>query len=118
MNAYTKLLGMLVGLGAWATLPAVIGGYLGNPFRGQPWIEEALGQGAAAGRWPGKDLVVDLDASGAVTRNAFAELPVVGEWPRPVPNPRFPGLRRRRGVVASAPRGRRRGIHGRVDTAG
>ena len=79
---YGKLFGMLLGLGAWATLPAVIGGYIGNPFRGQPWIEDAIAQGATAGRWPGKDLVVDLDASGAVSRNAFAELPVVGDWPR------------------------------------
>lgn len=32
-NPYVKLFGMLWGLGAWATLPAVIGGYLGNPWR-------------------------------------------------------------------------------------
>ena len=29
MNPYLKLFGMLFGLGAWATLPSVIGGYIG-----------------------------------------------------------------------------------------
>lgn len=31
-NPYLKLFGMLWGLGAYATLPSVIGGYLGNPW--------------------------------------------------------------------------------------
>ena len=44
-NPYVKLFGMLFGLGAWATLPSVIGGYIGNPFTPQPWIEDALSQG-------------------------------------------------------------------------
>lgn len=79
LNAYAKLFGMLFGLGAWATLPAVIGGYIGNPFRGQPWIADALAQGQSQNRWP---VVVDLDANGAVKRNPFDELPVVGAWPR------------------------------------
>ena len=47
-----KLFGMLFGLGAWATLPAVIGGYLGNPNGNAGWIESALIQGTCAGRWP------------------------------------------------------------------
>ena len=58
INAYGKLFGMLLGLGAWATLPAVIGGYLGNPWRAQPWIEDAMAQGSAKGRWPGTGLVL------------------------------------------------------------
>ncbi|KAH8065453.1 AhpC/TSA antioxidant enzyme [Aureococcus anophagefferens] len=63
LNAYGKLFGMLLGLGAWATLPAVIGGYIGNPFTPQPWIEDALAQGMRKDRFPGNAL--DLDASGA-----------------------------------------------------
>ena len=59
INAYGKLFGMLLGLGAWATLPAVIGGYIGNPWRAQPWIEDAMAQGSAKGRWPGTGLVVE-----------------------------------------------------------
>ena len=59
INAYGKLFGMLLGLGAWATLPAVIGGYIGNPWRAQPWIEDAMAQGSAQGRWPGTGLVVE-----------------------------------------------------------
>lgn len=81
LNAYGKLFGMLLGLGAWATLPAVIGGYVGNPFTPQPWIEDALAQGMRKDRFPGNAL--DLDASGAVTSNKFKELPGVGSWPRP-----------------------------------
>ena len=48
--------------GAWATLPAVIGGYIGNPWRAQPWIEDAMAQGSAKGRWPGTGLVVETCA--------------------------------------------------------
>ena len=81
LNAYGKLFGMLLGLGAWATLPAVIGGYVGNPLTPQPWIEDALAQGMRKDRFPGNAL--DLDASGAVTSNKFKELPGVGSWPRP-----------------------------------
>lgn len=68
------------GLGAWATLPSVIGGYIGNPFTPQPWIESALAQGQSAGRWPNNAL--DLDVSGNVIKNKFTELPLVGKWPR------------------------------------
>ena len=50
---------MLFGLGAWATLPAVIGGYIGNPNGNSGWIEGALAQGGRAGRWP--DNALDLD---------------------------------------------------------
>ena len=66
---------------AWATLPAVIGGYIGNPFRAQPWIEDAMAVGIRKGRWPDSGLVLD-EASGKVVTNKFTELPVVGGWPR------------------------------------
>lgn len=81
MSPYVKLFGMLFGLGAWATLPAVIGGYIGNPFRPQPWIEDAMAVGQRKGRWPDSGLVLD-EKSGAVVINKFTELPVVGQWPR------------------------------------
>ena len=81
MSPYVKLFGMLWGLGAWATLPAVIGGYIGNPFTPQPWIEDAMAVGQRKGRWPDMALVLD-EESGSVTTNKFTELPVVGEWPR------------------------------------
>jgi len=81
MSPYLKLFGMLWGLGAWATLPAVIGGYIGNPFRPQPWIEDALAVGQRKGRWP--DNALDLDSeTGDVKLNKFTELPLVGNWPR------------------------------------
>jgi len=80
LNPYAKLLGMLVGLGASATLPSVIAGYIGNPGGTSAWIESSLAQGQKAGRWP--DMALDLDPEGKVTRNAFAELPVVGGWGR------------------------------------
>jgi len=80
VNPFLKLFGMLWGLGAWATLPAVIGGYIGNPFVPQPWIEDALAVGQKKGRWP--DTALELAADGSVTTNKFAELPLVGEWPR------------------------------------
>ena len=80
LSPYVKLLGMLVGLGAGNTLPSVITGYLGNPNGKRGWIEQALAQGQKAGRWP--DIALDLDESGAVTRNAFDELPLVGGWGR------------------------------------
>ena len=70
---------MLWGLGAWATLPAVIGGYIGNPFVPQPWIEDALAVGQKKGRWP--DNALDIKDDGTII-NKFTELPVVGEWPR------------------------------------
>lgn len=80
VNPFLKLFGMLFGLGAWATLPAVIGGYLGNPWAGQPWIEDALAVGMQQGRWP--DTALDLADDGTVLTNKFADLPVVGNWPR------------------------------------
>jgi hypothetical protein len=80
MSPYVKLFGMLWGLGAWATLPAVIGGYIGNPFTEQPWIEDAMAVGQRKGRWP--DMALVLDDNGIVTTNKFTELPVVGSWPR------------------------------------
>jgi hypothetical protein len=60
MNPYIKLFGMLLGLGAWATLPCVISGYIGNPFIKQPWIEAALAQGQSVGRWPNN--VIEFEA--------------------------------------------------------
>ena len=80
VNPFLKLFGMLWGLGAWATLPAVIGGYIGNPFVPQPWIQDALAVGQRKGRWP--DNALDLTPDGTVSVNKFDELPVVGEWPR------------------------------------
>ena len=81
MSPYVKLFGMLWGLGAWATLPAVIGGYIGNPFTPQPWIEDAMAVGIRKKRWPDMALVLD-ESSGSVTTNKFTELPLVGSWPR------------------------------------
>lgn len=80
MSPYLKLFGMLFGLGAWATLPSVIGGYIGNPFTPQSWIEQALAQGQRKGRFPSNAL--DLDSNGQVVLNKFTELPVFGNWPR------------------------------------
>ena len=79
MNPYLKLFGMLFGLGAWATLPAVIGGYIGNPFVPQEWIEDALAVGMKKGRWP--DNALEISEDGSIV-NKFDELPVVGTWPR------------------------------------
>ena len=79
VNPFLKLFGMLWGLGAWATLPAVIGGYIGNPFVPQPWIEDALAVGQRQGRWP--DTALEMDGDN-VKLNKFTELPVVGEWER------------------------------------
>jgi hypothetical protein len=62
-----------------ATLPAVIGGYIGNPFIPQPWIEDALAVGQKQGRWP--DNALEIAADGSI-QNKFKELPVVGSWPR------------------------------------
>ncbi len=81
MSPYVKLFGMLWGLGAWATLPAVIGGYIGNPFFGQPWIEDALAVGQRKGRWPDNALDIS-EESGEVVENKFKALPVVGQWER------------------------------------
>ena len=80
MSPFLKLFGMLWGLGAWATLPAVIGGYIGNPFTPQDWIEDALAVGQRKGRWP--DNALELDENNEVSLNKFSELPLVGEWPR------------------------------------
>ena len=79
VNPFLKLFGMLWGLGAWATLPAVIGGYVGNPFVPQPWIQDALAVGQNKERWPNN--VLEISDDGTVT-NKFDELPVVGSWPR------------------------------------
>lgn len=81
VSPFLKLFGMLWGLGAWATLPAVIGGYIGNPFVGQPWIEDALAVGQRKGRWPDTALELAEDET-KIQRNMFAELPIVGSWPR------------------------------------
>lgn len=81
ISPFVKLFGMLWGLGAWATLPAVIGGYIGNPLYPQPWIEDALAVGQNKGRWP--DTALELSEDGkTVLMNKFKELPLVGNWPR------------------------------------
>jgi hypothetical protein len=87
VSPFLKLFGMLWGLGAWATLPAVIGGYLGNPFVPQPWIEDALAVGQRQGRWPDNALEITEKSmeDGTVAlqiKNRFDELPLVGDWPR------------------------------------
>ena len=43
---------------AWATLPAVIGCYIGNPFFGQrqPWVDDILVIGQKNGRFPSNAL--------------------------------------------------------------
>ena len=79
LSIHLTLFGMLWGLGAWATLPAVIGGYIGNPFVPQPWIEDALAVGQKKGRWP--DNALEIGQDGSIV-NKFDELPVVGTWPR------------------------------------
>ena len=81
INPFIKLFGMLWGFGAWATLPAVIGGYIGNPFVPQPWIEDALLVGAKQGRWPDNALELNDDKN-VVVKNKFDDLPIVGTWPR------------------------------------
>jgi hypothetical protein len=80
VNPFLKLFGMLWGLGAYATLPAVIGGYIGNPFVPQRWIEDALAVGMKKGRWP--DNALELSEDGGVLVNKFSQLPLVGSWPR------------------------------------
>jgi hypothetical protein len=97
ISPYVKLFAMLFGLGAWATLPAVISGYIGNPFFGQPWIEDALAVGQSLQRWPDTALVLEegenqqqsLFTDGEVRKglhvkvNKFSELPWgLGEWKR------------------------------------
>lgn len=80
VSPFLKLFGMLWGLGAWATLFAVIGGYVGNPFVAQPWIEDAMAVGIEKGRWP--DNALEMNSDGTVAKNKFEELPLVGEWKR------------------------------------
>jgi len=109
ISPFLKLFVMLFGVGAWATLPAVISGYIGNPFFGQPWIEDALAVGQVKKRWPDMALILeeeaeveveeegikDVDSSSSspinhrkgqrikVKVNKFAELPYgFGEWKR------------------------------------
>lgn len=81
VNPFLKLFGMLFGLGAWATLPAVIGGYIGNPFVAQPWITDAMAVGIRQGRWPDNALELAVDGE-TVQTNKFEDLPLVGTWPR------------------------------------
>lgn len=78
---FLKLFVMLFGIGAWATLPAVIGGYIGNPFVPQPWIVDAFAVGMRQGRWPDNAIILD-DNMDQIIKNKFDDLPVVGSWPR------------------------------------
>jgi len=83
LSPYAKLFGMLLGAGAWRTLPSVITGYLGNPSGKNEWIKSSLAQGQAAGRFTFNGIILDVDeTTGTVTRNAFDELPLVGGWGR------------------------------------
>jgi len=68
---------MLFGIGPPATLPAVLGGYLGNPSGKRAWIETALEQGQKAGRWP--DTVLKPGVGGRLD-NQFDSLPLVSGW--------------------------------------
>lgn len=82
-SPYIKLFGMLFGLGAYATLPAVIGGYIGNPWSKQPWIEDALYRGQKAGRWPNNAIeILKNDDGTEYIKNKFDSLPYVGSWGR------------------------------------
>jgi len=74
LSPYFKLYMMLFGFGCWATLPAVIGGYIGNPTKPQRWITPALKYNTEMGYFP-KSAIKD-------GRNMFDELPVVGGWGR------------------------------------
>lgn len=74
MSPYFKLYMMLFGFGCWATLPAVIGGYIGNPGRKQSWITSALMYNTEKGYFPTNAI---KDGS-----NMFDDLPVVGSWGR------------------------------------
>jgi hypothetical protein len=79
INPYIKLFGMLFGLGAYATLPAVISGYIGNPFVKQPWITDALTVGNMQQRWP----MNALEINNTTVKNKFDDLPIVGRsWGR------------------------------------
>ena len=62
---------MLWGLGAWATLPSVIGGYIGNPFATQTWIEDAMVTNTKFNRFPTNA----IDIIDGEVINKFAELP-------------------------------------------
>jgi len=80
LSPYFKLYMMLFGFGAWATLPSVIGGYIGNPFKPQPWIETAMRDNIVKRRFPTNGLTLDSD--NLIISNKFSELPLVGSWPR------------------------------------
>ena len=83
LHPYIKLFGMLFGLGAYATLPAVISGYIGNPFVKQPWITDALTVGNIQQRWPMDALEIDNSTAAMVVKNKFDDLPIVGSsWGR------------------------------------
>ena len=62
------------------TLPSVLGGYLGNPFDAQPWIEDALAVGTRKNWFPTNAL--EMTSDGKVIKNKFADLPYVGSWKR------------------------------------
>jgi hypothetical protein len=78
LSPYLKLYIMLFGIGPPATLPAVLGGYVGNPSGSRAWIETALQQGQSAGRWP-SNVLKPSEAEGKL-QNQFDALPLVGAW--------------------------------------
>jgi AhpC/TSA antioxidant enzyme len=81
LHPYLKLTGMLIGLGAWASLPAVISGYIGNPWAAQPWITDAFLVGNRQKRWPMNALEMAEDGV-TLVRNTFELLPLFGSWGR------------------------------------
>jgi hypothetical protein len=67
-----------VGIGPpWATLGAVVAGYVGNPDGRRDFIEDGLLQGQLAGRWPA---VLKLGPNNSILRNNFDEFPLLGSW--------------------------------------
>ena len=80
LSPFAKLfvMGIFGGPGAWYTLPAVLVGYFGNPGGSRAWMEVALKQGQAAGRWP--STVIDVAPDGAILGNKFDDTPLVSGW--------------------------------------
>jgi hypothetical protein len=86
ISPYLKLFGMLFGLGAYGTLPAVISGYIGNPFIKQPWITNAFIVGIEQNRWPNNIIEIiknTTDNTILEIKNQFDTIPFIGKtWGR------------------------------------